>query len=53
MTGEVDAKGDAEERVGEGFVSHSHSCLRRAGGEPSYILLVESRRCPLGGGFRR
>jgi hypothetical protein len=38
VAGEVDAEGDAEKRVGEGPVSDSHSCLRRAGGDVSYIL---------------
>jgi hypothetical protein len=43
VPGEVDTEGDAQKRVGEGLVVDSHSPLRRAGGEPSYILLVESR----------
>ena len=37
VAGEVYAEGDAKKRVGEGFVVDSHSCLRRIGGEPSYI----------------
>ena len=38
VTCEVDAEGDTEECIGEGFVSDSHPCLRRSEGEPSYIL---------------
>jgi len=42
---EVDAEGDAEESVGEGFVVASHSCLRRAGDESSYIFAA-LKKCP-------
>jgi hypothetical protein len=37
VAGEVYAERDAQEPVGEGLVADSHSSLRRAEGEPSYI----------------
>lgn len=47
MTGKVDTEGNAEERIGEGIVIDLHSCLRRAAGEPSYILAMELKRSGL------